>query len=186
MFKKLSLILFTIFQYQVIYAEENPVDNYSYAGFHLKALGGLALNVLEDEKNEFLSRPKTAPLAILGGEYGWVYKQKYYLGVEANFMLFPSIFTNKKTKITAFSNHEVPGWVVAFVPNIHGHIGYIFDNKVMITTGFFYLWGIVNTLRIPVSEKLSYEFRTLWFYDRVFFNTGLHDFHFAFGVNYKI
>jgi len=160
-------------------------NSFDYNGLHLKALGGITLNVLKDRTNDFLAQPKISPLAILGGEYGWVFKNKYFLGVEVNFMLYPEIFSTDEFEITLIDHVKIPSWAIGFIPNVHGHVGYIFDNNIMVTAGMFYLWGIVTTLRVPINEKFSYEFRSLWFYDRVFFKTGIHDFHFTFGVDYK-
>jgi hypothetical protein len=185
-FNNSLLFLLAFFPILKAYGEETSTQNYSYSGPHLKVLGGFTLNILKDNTNDFLAQPKVTPLVILGGEYGWEFKDKYYLGLEANFMLYPDILTTEKRTITIFSDHEVPGWAVALVPNVHAHAGYIFDNKIMFTTGLFYLWGLVNTVRIPINTNFAYEFRSLWFYDRVFFNTGIHDFHFSFGLDYKI
>jgi len=160
-----------------------------YSKWKVRLLYGYTINItdIKNKKLVLLPSPEVHPLGVTGFEYGWILKKKYYIGAEVNFMLFPSMFTEEARIITILKDYPVkPGWLLIFWPNIHFHFGLIFENNMMFTTGLFYLWGLVNTLSVPITERFVFESRFLWFYDRVFFLAGLHDFHINIGFSYKL
>lgn len=123
----------------------------------------------------------------LGYEYGWVISKNLYFGLDATWNLFfPDSFRPQNITLNPNSDGSpVPSWVVMLIPIVHSHIGYITPSNTLITLGTAYLWGVIATVRQPISNSFFVEAKGLWWLDRVLGNKGIHDIYFTVGAGIR-
>jgi hypothetical protein len=127
---------------------------------------------------------RTGLMTELGYEYGIVFSESYYVGVDATWTLFfPDSFKNQN--ITLQGGEPVSPLALALIPIVHFHFGYIFKDNTLLTVGVPYFWGLMSTIRHPISDSFFVEGKVLWFFDRILFNTGLHDLYFSGGLGLR-
>jgi len=83
---------------------------------------------------------RTGPMLELGYEYGWVFSEAYYFGIDATWTAFiPDSFQNQN--ITLAEGEPVSPEALLLAPIVHFHFGYITDDNTLWTIGFPYFLG---------------------------------------------
>lgn len=136
--------------------------------------GGGLFSVLPKANEQF----RLSPMFQIAIEKGWTPSEHFYIGVDLTWTVFiPDSFQDQTITI---SNSVVPPWVLLITPIPHFSLGYITRDELLITLGPAYLWGLTGSIRTPVSRSSFFAVEATWFFDRILFNTGLHDLYLNF------
>lgn len=155
----------------------NGLSIRTISGFHLKWLG------LDSENSQ--GQQAVGVLSGWGLEYGLPLKGNLLALIEASFPYHDGIFEGGSIhSAPIFGGFLFPKFLLAFVPVWIPSLGYQINDKLLISFGTVYLWGLHLSIRRLVSDFLSMELHFSWFFDRFLLKDGLHDAHITFSIRY--
>jgi hypothetical protein len=125
-------------------------------------------------------------LIHFGINYNIQLVDRIYLGTELSWLYYETLLRPNQTIYVhpLLGQWTIPAWALLSVPLSDVMLVYQTDNNTLFQLGLTYLWGVCATINTPINDHLSMNFKTRWFFDRVLYNDGIHDFHFLLGLNY--
>lgn len=158
-----------------------PPQQKTWSGHLLRSDVGTSAIFNEGQKT------KWAPLFELGYEFGSMVSQHFYLGIDATWILFfPDSFRPQHITLNGGkAGHRVSPLMVILIPILQGHLGFRFKDETLVTLGPAYFWGLITTVRRPLNPSFFWEFKTLWFLDRLLFDQGIHDLFLTVGLGFR-
>jgi hypothetical protein len=177
-YKFIVILIIVNFQKQSLANNHNIL----YNGFFYRAGLGITLN-LEQEKGKDLGA-FIEPMIKYGIEYGKSFNNdSMYCGFDLSWsIVYPRNFKGE------FNKPFKPPLALWWIPITNLKLGHIFhNNKILLTYGLIYFWGISYSLSYAISKNTFIETRGILWLDRVFdtegaFGKGFDNAHFSFGV----
>ena len=163
--KRALIALFVVIT-QSVYGK---IEQHPWSSHNIK--GGLGSYAVFDES-------RLGPVFHLGYEFGQFFgnQQQYYLAIDAMSSAFiPDTFEEKSITLFGKSYSVKSPWQL-LIPVVHFYAGYRLNQKQIIMIGSTYIWGLTLATR-SIIEKSPYfwEVSVVFFLDRVFFDSGIHD-----------